>query len=66
MNTRFDIGQKVYCELPDTTWGWVEKIVITRDRITYFVRFHDGRTHYKVESALRATYERERTEKSKE
>lgn len=57
MVTKFDIGDKVYFDLPYSGWGWIEKITIYRpDHITYMVRLPYGEVHYKLEQALRSTY----------
>ena len=60
MLTKFDIGQKVYFDLPHFGWGWVERInIYSADHIVYQVRYPDGEIHHKVESSLRAEYGRE-------
>lgn len=64
MVTKFDIGQKVYYDLPHSGWGWVEKIVISAtDHIVYQVRYPYGEIHYKLESSLRSEYGREKEER---
>ena len=58
MITKFDIGQKVYFDLPYQGWGWIESIKISSgDHIVYEVRYPHGEMHYKLEQALREAYE---------
>lgn len=62
MTTKFDIGDKVYFDLPFPQWGWVVSIRIVKEHISYEIVMPDGSIHYKVESALRKTYGREKEE----
>lgn len=57
MQTKFDIGDKVYFDLPQG-WGWVESIRILKEHIAYEIRMPDGTIHYKIEQALRKEYGR--------
>ena len=63
MTTKFDIGQKVYFDLPLTQWGWIQKITISKDHIVYSVLLPTGQIHQKVESSLRNGYQRESEER---
>ena len=64
MQTEFNIGEKVYFDIPYAGWGWVEKITIrSEDHIVYQVRTPYHEIHYKLEKSLRKTYGGEEKER---
>ena len=46
MVTKFDIGDKVFFDLPFPQWGWVTSIRIVKEHIAYEIRTPDGSIHY--------------------